>query len=246
MSLTSWAVKIKFPEEELATESVLPLFDNTKAVQDRYVKTAKKLEIGGGVGFALNEPWFRTQRYSGHLGFQFNESHGILLTGQFYQSGISTSARNIFDFIPDVPGQGEEGEAVFFRFDKAPARQYNFFVNYLMTPFYGKVSLTKNGIMSLSLYGYLGAGVVGIGAEQTENSPAATFGIGQKFYAGKRLGVRTDFGFVAYQGPIYVDDVLRDDPDRTDDDIIGEIPVSAFEQQLYLDFQFTISLFLLI
>jgi len=216
-SSLAWGVTIKFPEEELATESVLPLFDNTQAVRDRYVKTAKKLEIGGGIGFALNEPWFQTQRYSGHLGFQFN-----------------FNSRDI------------DGEPASFVFNFAPAKRYNIFLNYLMTPFYGKMSLTKNGILSLSLYGYFGAGVVGIGELETKNSVAGTIGFGQKFYAGRRVGIRTDFGFVGYSAPNYIDDVLRDQTDISSDDITQEVPVSAFESQFNIDFQFTISLFVLI
>lgn len=239
-SSLAWGVTIKFPEEELATESVLPLFDNTQAVRDRYVKTAKKLEIGGGIGFALNEPWFQTQRYSGHLGFQFNESHGVLLTGQSYQPGISQSAVNLFN------SRDIDGEPASFVFNFAPAKRYNIFLNYLMTPFYGKMSLTKNGILSLSLYGYFGAGVVGIGELETKNSVAGTIGFGQKFYAGRRVGIRTDFGFVGYSAPNYIDDVLRDQTDISSDDITQEVPVSAFESQFNIDFQFTISLFVLI
>jgi hypothetical protein len=42
---------IQFPEEELASESVLPIFDQPVSVKNRAVLTAQRLEVGGGGGF---------------------------------------------------------------------------------------------------------------------------------------------------------------------------------------------------
>ena len=237
--VSAHGVTVKFPTEELATESVLPLFDNTEAVKSRIVTTAGRLELGLDLGWALNEPWFKTLRYGGHLGYHFNESHGLTVMGQVYEQGINQNARNIFASGGQAP--------IYINMENAPQSQYHVFLNYQVTPFYGKVSITKNSVMSLSLYGYAGLGVVGIGSVETEQAIAGNIGFGQKFYVSKSLGIRTDFGFVIYRGPFYVaDDKLVDNPNVSSDDNPPEFRVSEFEKKTNFDFQLTISVILLL
>jgi len=70
--------------------------------------------------------------------------------------------------------------------------------NYQYTAFYGKLSLTKDYVMNLSLYGLVGAGMIGIG---DVNKPAFNFGLGQKFYFTPSFALRFDLRFLLYQGP---------------------------------------------
>ena len=49
-AFTARAETIEFPEEELSTESVLPVFDKKVVVRQRAVKTAGRFEIGVGGG----------------------------------------------------------------------------------------------------------------------------------------------------------------------------------------------------
>jgi len=239
LSLPTWAaVTVKFPEKELAQESVLPLFDNTEAVKGRLVPIAGRLELGADIGFAMNEPFFKTERFGGHLGYNFDEIHGVTLIGQFYSNGLNQNGEAIYR--PD--------ERIFVRMDNAPQNRYNFFLNYQVTPFYGKISITKSFVMNLSLYGYAGIGAVGIGKENTENSLAGNIGFGQKFYMTKNFGIRTDLGFVIYNAPNYVqaNTPLLDDPAISTDDNPSEISASEFEKITNFDLQLSLSVFLLL
>ena len=179
ISFSALGVTIEFPEEELARESVLPVFDNTVAVKSRLVPTAKRIEFGLGVGSALNEPFFNSNRFGGHVAYHLNETHGILLSGMFYQSGLGDNGKSLAgtDLAPDSATND-----TFLRMEFAPQPKYHFFANYQITPYYGKISVFKDFVMNLSLYGLMGLGVVDICGE---TSPALQLGMGQKFYFSK-------------------------------------------------------------
>ena len=170
------AVTIEFPEEELARESVLPVFENAVAVKSRRVPTAKKFELGLASGFAMNEPFFETLRYGGHIGYDFNETHGVVVAGQFYSDGLNDNGQTLAN---------TQLSNEFIRMEFAPQPQYHLLVNYQITPYYGKISVFKDFVMNLSLYGLLGVGVIDIGGEAT---PAFNIGMGQKFYFSKNWG----------------------------------------------------------
>ena len=62
------------------------------------------------------------------------------------------------------------------------------------------ISVFKDFVMNLSLYGLVGVGTIAIGDTM---APALNLGIGQKFYFGKRWGFRVDLGLLAYEGVNY-------------------------------------------
>lgn len=186
------AVTIEFPEEELARESVLPVFDNTVAVKSRLVPTAGRIEFGLAGGFAMNEPFFNSARFGGHLAYHFTETHGVLLQGQMYGDGLGNNGKSLAGTDLNT-GAGE----TYLRMEYAPQPKYHFLVNYQITPYYGKISVFKDFVMNLSLYGLAGIGMIDVGGETT---PAFNIGIGQKFYFGKNWGIRADLGMLAYQG----------------------------------------------
>ena len=70
--------------------------------------------------------------------------------------------------------------------------------DYQFTAWYGKISVTKNSIWNLSIYGLLGASFVSF----TDSSTVAlNIGFGQKMYLTRRLALKTDLRFHFYQGP---------------------------------------------
>lgn len=72
------AATIEFPEEELAKESVLPVFEGgTVAVKSRRVVTKEKFEIGPMMGMIFNEPFFSPLTYGIHAGYHGNEFHSF-------------------------------------------------------------------------------------------------------------------------------------------------------------------------
>lgn len=238
------AVTIEFPEEELAQESVLPVFDNALAVKSRLVPTAGRFEIGFAAGLAMNEPFFNSSRFGGHIAYHFNETHAFLLSGQMYSDGLGNNGKALS--ATDLNnGAGQ----TFIRMEFAPQPASHFFANYQITPYYGKISVFKDFVMNLSLYGLLGVGAVDIGGETT---PAFNVGIGQKFYFNKRWGIRADLGLMAYEGVNFFvasdggNSPLQDTSGSAADDVTSDVPVSAFDRQMNYDMHFSLALIILL
>lgn len=244
MSVQAMAVTIEFPEEELARESVLPVFDNAVAVKSRLVPTASRLELGLALGSAMNEPFFNTSRFGGHLAYHFTETHAVVLMGQMYQTGLGKNGKALAGTDLNN-GAGE----LFIRMEYAPQPKYHFLVNYQMTPYYGKISVFKDFVMNLSLYGLMGVGVVDVGGETT---PALNLGIGQKFYFNRRWGVRADLGLMAFEGVNYFvgsdggSSPLQDTSGNAADDVTSTVPVSAFDRQMNYNMHFSVALIILL
>ena len=152
------AVTIKFPEEELARETVLPIFERNQAVRSRLVPTKGRVELGFASGFAMNEPLFKSLRYGGHLVYHFTETHGLLLEGQAYQKGLNENGQTLANTDLD-----KENREEYLRMDYAPQPEYHLTANYQITAYYGKISVLKNFVMNLSLYGFLGGGIINFG-----------------------------------------------------------------------------------
>ncbi len=246
----SWqavAVTIEFPEEELARESVLPVFDNALAVKSRLVPTKGRVELGLAAGFAMNEPFFNTTRFGGHLAYHLTETHGIVLTGQLYTDGLGNNGKALSqsDLIDDNPDTNQG----FIRMEYAPQPTYHFFANYQITPYYGKISVFKDFVMNLSLYGLVGVGAIDIGGETV---PALNLGIGQKFYFSKNWGIRADLGLMAYEGVNFFvgsdggQTPLFDNVNNaTDFEATDKLP-SEFDRQMNYDMHFSVALIILI
>ena len=250
LSVKSWAVTIEFPEEELARESVLPVFENTLAVKSRIVPTENRFELGFSSGFAMNEPFFKSLRYGGHIAYHFTETHGFLIEGQFYQQGLSQNGENLLN-TNLVKKEFKDKFSEYIRIDYAPQPEYHFLVNYQLTAYYGKISILKNFVTNLSLYGLLGAGVLNVGGE---NLPAINLGLGQKFYFNRYMGVRLDLGFLFYQGVNYFEGkdgepsplIDSNKPDYNFQFEKSPKKPSEFEADLTLDTRLTLALIFLI
>lgn len=190
-SAVSKAEVIEFPEEELATESVLPVFDNKVVVRERAVKTAGRFEIGGGMGLNLVEPLYEQLTFNFTASYHFDELHGVNIMGYFPSTDLSTAGKDL------RVGKGLQ-PGVTFDASKAPTVGSMFFGNYQFAAYYGKMSLTKRATMNLSLYGLVGGGVVNW-SDTTELG--LDFGFGQKIYFTPNLALRVDLVVTMYQGP---------------------------------------------
>lgn len=76
-SLNANAEVIRFPEDELAAESVLPVFDHPEAVKNRNVVTKKKIELGSYLGYNLTEPFFNPLNLGVSATYHLSEESGI-------------------------------------------------------------------------------------------------------------------------------------------------------------------------
>lgn len=186
------AAEIELPEEELAKESVLPVFDKTVVVRNRAVTLTERFEVSANLGLNLLEPFYTNAVYGFGGAYHFDEMHGVAFSGMFLQTELTSNAKAL------QAGEGLTDSGQTFDASKAPTVDSMLFASYQLTAYYGKVSLTKNRAMNLSLYGLLGGGLVNW-SDHTEL--ALNAGLGQKLYITPNVALRADLNMAIYQGP---------------------------------------------
>jgi outer membrane beta-barrel protein len=188
------AETIEFSEDELATESVLPVFDKTVVVRERAVKTTGRIEIGVGGGLNLAEPLYSQTVFDVMGVYSFDEVNGMNIFATFLSSQLSTAGSEL------AAGQGLQPGSSNPNFDAslAPTVQNMTFANYQFTAYYGKISIAKELTMNLSLYGMAGLGMV----KWTDVAKVGVdVGFGQKLYFNEHNAIRFDMFLAMYQGP---------------------------------------------
>lgn len=186
---TASAVTIEFPEEELAKESVLPVFEGgTTAVKSRRVITKQKFEVGPMAGMIFNEPFFSPMAYGIHAGYHTNEFHSFAINAFMRNEDISADARQ---------ADSDLGPSAKINFEVVPVPKYVVTLDYQMTPYYGKISLSKDTVMNLALYIFGGVGATDLGGEVTW---LANLGVGSNLFLTKNFGLRLDMKFLMYEG----------------------------------------------
>ncbi|MBK8204652.1 MAG: outer membrane beta-barrel domain-containing protein [Bdellovibrionales bacterium] len=186
----SYADTIEFPEDELASESVLPVFDKLANVKNRNVVTEKRIELGGGFGFNLMDPFYNPLNFHGSVSYHFDEIHGVNLAAAFWQSGLSSYGEQL------RKGEGLDGD--YFDASRAPHPKYMFMANYQYTAYYGKISYSKKLVMNLSMFSLAGVGMIGL---DDQSVVALNVGVGEKFYFTPNLALRLDLRALIYRGP---------------------------------------------
>ncbi len=185
------SAKIEFPDEELASESVLPVFDDPLPVKNRNVTTAKKIELTGFLGLTMNEPFTDPYNFGGMITYHFNEFHAL----QFYGTVFSATENDYPAQINEETGGDPGGYDIR---GKVAEPESAMMLAYKISPYYGKFSLTKQGVLNIALYGTLGIGTIQISGEQ---SVAAALGIGQKFYFTDKFSLVADLRILGFTGP---------------------------------------------
>lgn len=185
------AETIEFPDEELATESVLPVFEKVEAVKSRNYETVGRFELGVGGGMNLNEALYNPYHLDFMGVYHFTRIHAINVVGIMFMDGISTYGQQL------KSGQGLNGTS--FDPSLAPHPKSLLLVNYQFNAYYGKISVTKQTVMNLNLSGYAGLGTIGL--DSAGQKIALDFGLGQDFFFAKNFGLRADLRMYIYQGP---------------------------------------------
>lgn len=211
------AETIRFPEDELATESVLPIFDNPTSVKNRTVQTAKRFELGFMGGMALNEPFASPFSVGGEVSYHLDEEQAINVYGTYFMGGNTR-------YVPLI---NQAAAAQDPRLQNAPDPKYMLLASYQYTAFYGKLSLTKNYVMNLSTYALGGVGGFMIG---DAISPLVSAGFGQKFHFTPNFALRFDLRLLIYQGP----DVAGTSPMPTTGST-GEVSSSRYDKRIFTD-----------
>lgn len=178
---------IELPEEELAKESVLPVFDKPTSVKNRNIVTAGRFDLNLSYGLALSEPIFNSNRYGGSIYYNTgSENHAFGLLYVKNSNGLSSYAKQL-------------DEQFKLDFTRAPAPDQTMMLDWNMKMFYGKMSLSKDTVFNTSLYTTLAGGMVKF---SHKSYPAVAAGLGQKFYFGPHFALRFDFRLFVNKAPI--------------------------------------------
>ena len=191
-SFSAFAVKVHFPDEELASESVLPFVETSEVVLNRNVSLKFRKELSLSLGVGLDEPFYFKFYPMPAVTFFLTEIHAVSLMGAYFYPKLSAGGVELREGKGLIEGR---------TFDalKAPYPQYSIFLNYQYTPYYGKISLAKSWVLNLSIYAFTGVGLVV--SNQNNQFPAFNFGFGKKLYFNKMLGMKTSLAFYSYYGP---------------------------------------------
>ena len=188
----SFSEVVEFSEQELPTESVTPVFEDVVMVKKRRVSLARSFQVEVGGSFFPKEPFFsccETPSFYGSLGYYFNETHGINLQLIYYTPGVGKYGK----VLEEKKFKGSVGISP----SNMPQPLYSAFLNYEPVIYYGKISLTKNGVMNLSLFGIMGGGVLAY--KDGVYFPSVNLGVGKKLYFTKHIGLRLGLSLLSYE-----------------------------------------------
>lgn len=177
---------IQLPPEELATESVTPVFEMPDTVLNRNIVTQKKFEANLYYGWALTEPIANVNRVGLTGYYHTSEDHafGLMFIKNF--SGVSYYAKEL-------------NSQYSLDFTRAPMPDSSLFFDYNLKAFYGKLSLSKHLVTNYHFFGSLAAGVI---KYSHKTYPSIAAGLGQKFYFDKNISFRFDYRIFLNQAPI--------------------------------------------
>ncbi|HMN67371.1 MAG TPA: outer membrane beta-barrel domain-containing protein [Bdellovibrionales bacterium] len=190
---SSFADDIEFPEEELARETVLPVFDKRRAVLNRNVLTQERFELGIGGGLEMNEPYYNDFMFAAQGTYNFNETSAVNVQGLMWMGGLSNYGEQL------KSGRcGDPDSYCPFDAELAPHPEWGLFVNYQFIAYYGKISVSKQSVMNLNLFGLAGLGYINLGES---NTIGLNLGVGQNFFITNNVGIRADLRWLIFNGP---------------------------------------------
>jgi len=193
----AFAEDVEVPEEELARESTLPIFNKRRAVLNRHVLTSERLELGLGGGIEMNEPYYNDYMFGVHGTYNFNETSALNIQGLWWMPGLSSYG----DQLNVTTSRHAPFDA-----SKAPHPVWAAIANYEYIAYYGKISVTKNGVMNLNLFGIAGIGYLNMNQVSTV---CLNLGLGQNFFITRNIGIRADLRWLIFQGPDATTQSLR-------------------------------------
>ncbi|MFN8846750.1 MAG: outer membrane beta-barrel domain-containing protein [Bdellovibrionales bacterium] len=181
------AQNIELSEDELAKESVLPVFEKPGMVRSRNIVTEKKFEMGVYYGWLMTEPIFDVSRL-GFAGYH-HATEDTAWGGIFYAHSTGLS-----DYAKQLGGTGFDLD-----FNRAPKPLYSVNLDYNKKLFYGKMSISKLKSINTHLQALLGVGLTQY--QNNTNYFSLSAGVGYKFYFTNHLSLRTDLRLLIHQAP---------------------------------------------
>lgn len=179
---------VELPPEELAQESVLPIFDKPDVVKNRNVLTANRFDVDLFYGYAMTEPIANVSKIGLGVYYNLNEDHALGLIYGKNLSGLSEYAKQI-----------ENTGSTPLDFNRAPMPKNLAMLDYNLKVFYGKMSLSKSLVFNTILFGSASGGII---QYDHKSYPAVAVGLGQKFFYTRNWALRFDIRLYANEGPI--------------------------------------------
>jgi len=231
-----WAVwaKISFPNQELASEYVFPVFDETRTVLNRNVSLARRFMLQASWVYLTDEPIYTPWAMTGSLTFYWSEYSGIGVSGLYFVPGVLSSIHNLrtegasvkrihIDQTKADSRGGNDGASgaqketvttglIYFDVGLAPHAVFAAFLDYHFSPFYGKISFTKTMVGNFSLYAFGGMGVVGFRHGARSNisvDVAGHAGLGQRIYINRYVAVEAGVNMLVYRGYNPIREMLK-------------------------------------
>lgn len=185
-SISSEAAEMNVPQDELAQETVYPVFDNPVSVRNRNVQDTGTFDIGLFGGMAITEPIASTSKFGLALNYHFNEAHMLGLVYAKNSTGLSKDAKGLKDDFG-------------LDFGRAPYPEYSLVADYNYKLYYGKLSVTKNGVINTSIFVSAAAGMI---KYVHKSYPTVAFGVGERFYFTDHLALKVDLRVFFNNAPI--------------------------------------------
>ncbi|MCC2678512.1 MAG: hypothetical protein K0R29_1088 [Pseudobdellovibrio sp.] len=198
------ADEISIPTDELARDSVYPVFDSKVSVRNRNVKDIQTFDVGIYGGLAITEPVYNATKIGIAVNYHFNEVHSLGVLFAQNSVGLSKDAQGLKDdFHLD--------------FTRAPYPVSSILADYNFKLYYGKLSVTRNGVINTSIYM---SGAAGILQYIHKSYPAVAIGVGERFYITNSLAFKVDLRVFANQAPIpFKAGALRDSSSPSPDPV---------------------------
>lgn len=180
------AEEINVPTDELARDSVYPIFVDNVSVKNRNVKDTETFDLGIFGGLAITEPIYNASKIGLSFNYHLNEFHSIGILFAQNTVGLSKDALGIKDDFG-------------LDFTRAPYPVNSFYIDYNYKLYYGKLSVTKNGVINTSIYG---SGSMGMIKYIHKSYPALAIGVGERFYLTNNFAFKVDLRIFAHTAPI--------------------------------------------
>ncbi len=208
------AAQVEVPQDELAQETVYPVFDNTVSLKNRNIKDVSTFDIGVFGGLALTEPISNTSKFGLAANYHFNEIHSLGILFAKNNSGLSADAQGLKnDFGLD--------------FGRAPLPDYTLMADYNFKLYYGKLSLAKDVVKNTSIYLSSALGII---KYVHKSYPALALGVGERFYLTNHLSLKVDLRFFANNAPIpFKSKALRDGSKPNDNPGNAPDPIPSYD-----------------
>ena len=203
-----WAQEIRFPDEELNQEVVYPVVDKVYgATMNRKVTLKFKGDLFFSGLYRGDEPFYSRGIIDGGIGFYFNEIHGVSLSAFYFFPGRSAAGVALAQAVSSV----DNGQVRKYDATLVPHPQSAFFLNYVLTPLYGKHSFSKSLVTNFNVSFIFGLGVLDLAQNQNGVQlslnlesvllrPVVRLGVEQRVFIGNRFYLHGKFGVLTYYG----------------------------------------------